>query len=194
MHLLAFHYYFSHFLNWGIPRKLTSSLITFLKNHESQSKKIARLDRSKLGNISAAFTPPVLIFCSNQCNFRHRKSISLQIVLRFHVVGAMTFVWCIVYFPSKTREKRPSENFSFSIYPEKHMHHLLETRAMLEPSQGHVMFFLSWSGYRQFPVSGVWIEEMGRWRERSGKKGRDQGCLPFTQTTRVEILCINTKL
>ena len=34
-----------------------------------------------------------------------------------------------------------SENFSFSIYPEKHMHHLLETRAMLEPSQGHVMSF-----------------------------------------------------
>ena len=36
---------------------------------------------------------------------------------------------------------RPSENFSFSIYPEKHVHQLLETRAMLEPSQEHVMFF-----------------------------------------------------
>ena len=45
---------------------------------------------------------------------------------------------CVISF--KTREMRPSENFSFSIYPEKHMHHLLETRAMLEPSQGHVMF------------------------------------------------------
>ena len=60
------------------------------------------------------------------------------------------------------------------------------------PRTCHV--FLSWIGYRQFPVSGVWIEEMGRWRERSGKKGRDQGCLPFTQTTRVEILCINITL
>ena len=36
---------------------------------------------------------------------------------------------------------RPSEDFSFSIYPEKHVHQPLETRAMLEPSQGHVMFF-----------------------------------------------------
>ena len=32
---------------------------------------------------------------------------------------------------------RPSENFSFSIYPEKHVHQLLKTNAMLEPSQGH---------------------------------------------------------
>ena len=36
---------------------------------------------------------------------------------------------------------RPSENFSFSIYPDKHMHQLLEIRAMLEPSQEYVMFF-----------------------------------------------------
>ena len=46
---------------------------------------------------------------------------------------------CVLSF--KTREMRPSENFSFSIYPEKHVHQPLETRAMLEPSQEHVMFF-----------------------------------------------------
>ena len=45
-----------------------------------------------------------------------------------------------MYFSLKTREMRPSENFSFSIYPEKHVHQPLETRAMLEPSQEHVMF------------------------------------------------------
>ena len=56
------YYYFSHFLNGGIPKNLASSLIIFLKNHESQSKEIARLDRSKHGNIWAAFTSPALIF------------------------------------------------------------------------------------------------------------------------------------
>ena len=50
----------------------------------------------------------------------------------------MSDVLCTFF---QTREMRPSENFSFSIYPEKHVHQLLETRAMLEPSQGHVMFF-----------------------------------------------------
>ena len=48
-------------------------------------------------------------------------------------------MYCVLSF--KTREMRPSENFSFSIYPEKHVHQLLETRAMLEPSQEYVMFF-----------------------------------------------------
>ena len=50
----------------------------------------------------------------------------------------MSDVLCTFF---QTGEMRPLENFSFSIYPEKHVHQLLETRAMLEPSQGHVMFF-----------------------------------------------------
>ena len=61
MHFFDIYYYFSHFLNWGIPKKRVSSLITFLKNQESQSKEIARLDRSTVF-IGAAFTPPAVIF------------------------------------------------------------------------------------------------------------------------------------
>ena len=52
----------------------------------------------------------------------------------------MADVLC-TFFKFKAREMRPSENFSFSIYPEKHVPQPLETRAMLEPSQEHVMFF-----------------------------------------------------
>ena len=40
------------------------------------------------------------------------------------------------------------------------MHQLLETRAMLEPSQGHVMFYHEVG--TGWPVSGVWLEEIGR--------------------------------
>ena len=192
MHFFDIYYYFSHFLNWGIPKKRASSLITFLKNHESQSKEIAHLHRSTV--ISELLSR---LSCKSLL-----QSVPLQTPQVYFTIncskisrcGSNNFclMYCVHSF--KTREMRPSENFSFSIYPEKHVHQLLETRAILEPSQGHVMLFLSWSGYRQWPVSGVWIEEIARWRERSGKKGRDQGCLPFTQTTRVEILCINTKL
>ena len=52
----------------------------------------------------------------------------------------MSDVLC-TFFKFKAREMRPSENFSFSIYPEKHVHQLLETRAMIKPSQEHVIFF-----------------------------------------------------